>query len=50
MSGEDECVALDTVSRLEEDALGIGTAEADGIVEEVELGSEDGTPAYEVEL
>jgi uncharacterized membrane protein YkoI len=47
---EEEHVAPENVSLSEEDAVGIATAEVDGTVEEVELGSEDGTPAYEVEL
>ena len=47
---EDEHVAPGKVSLSEEDAVGIATAEANGTVEEVELESEDGTPAYEVEL
>ena len=47
---EEEYVAPENVSLSEEDAVGIATAEVDGTVEEVELESEDGTPAYEVEL
>ena len=47
---EEEHVAPENVSLSEEDAVGIATAEVDGTVEEVELESEDGTPAYEVEL
>jgi len=47
---EEEYIAPGNVSLSEEDAVGIATAEANGTVEEVELESEDGTPAYEVEL
>ena len=47
---EEEYIAPGNVSLSEEDAIGIATAEVDGTVEEVELESEDGTPAYEVEL
>jgi uncharacterized membrane protein YkoI len=47
---EDEYVAPGDVSLSEEDAVGIATAEANGTVEEVELESEGGTPAYEIEL
>jgi uncharacterized membrane protein YkoI len=47
---EEEYIAPGNVSLSKEDAIGIATAEVDGTVEEVELESEDGTPAYEVEL
>ncbi len=47
---EDEHVAPGDVSLSEEDAVGIATTEANGTVEEVELESEGGTPAYEIEL
>ncbi len=47
---EEEHVAPENVSLSEEEAIDVATAEADGTVEEVELESEDGTPAYEVEL
>jgi uncharacterized membrane protein YkoI len=47
---EDEHVAPGDVSLSEEDAVGIATAEANGTVGEVELESEGGTPAYEIEL
>ena len=47
---EDEYVAPGDVSLSEEDAVGIATTEANGTVEEVELESEGGTPAYEIEL
>ncbi len=47
---EDEYVAPGDVSLSEEDAVGIATAETNGTVEEVELESEGGTPAYEIEL
>ena len=54
MSGEneteDEYVAPGDVSLSEEDAVGIATTEANGTVKEVELESEGGTPAYEIEL
>jgi uncharacterized membrane protein YkoI len=48
--GDDRSVAPENVSLSEEEATDVATAEADGTVEEVELESEDGTPAYEVEL
>jgi uncharacterized membrane protein YkoI len=47
---EEESVAPESVTLSEADAVGIATAETNGTVEEVELESEDGTPAYEVEL
>jgi uncharacterized membrane protein YkoI len=50
MEEDDESVAPGNVSLSEGEAIDIATAEANGTVEEVELESEDGTPAYEVEL
>ena len=47
---EDTGITQSNVSLSEEEAIDIATAEASGTVEEIELESEDGTPAYEVEL
>jgi uncharacterized membrane protein YkoI len=47
MSGEnEESISPGDVGLSEEDAVGIATTEANGTVEEVELESEGGTPAY----
>jgi Predicted membrane protein len=46
----EEYVAPGNVGLSEQEAIDIATAEANGTVEEVELESEYGTPAYEVEL
>jgi len=47
---EDAAIAQTNVTLSEQEAIDTATAEASGTVKKVELESEDGTPAYEVEL
>jgi uncharacterized membrane protein YkoI len=47
---DEESVAPANVSLSEGDAIDVATEEVNGTVEEVELESENGTPAYEVEF
>jgi uncharacterized membrane protein YkoI len=50
MDEDEESIALGNVSLSKQDAIDVATGEVNGAVEEVELESEDGTPAYEVEF
>ena len=50
MKDNEESIAPANVSLSEQDAIDVATGEVNGTVEEVELESENGTPAYEVEF